>query len=143
MTIRAPSLATDFWELESGEDRHAATPETFWLPNEAVRKSLERGTAAKLIFMIKTKNENGQSEISTERMWVVVSETVGDLYIGRLTNQPATVERDDNMYLQVDCEVPFGPEHVIDTDDPPQDFIDHLFAEPPAKCWTEREQSNV
>ena len=143
MSIRAPSLATDFWELESGEVRHHAAPETFQLPEETVRKSLKRGSAAKLIFVIQTENENGHHEISTERMWVVVSEETNGRYIGRLTNQPASFEPQENVYLKVDCEVPFGPEHVIATDNPPQDFLDHLFAEPPAKCWTEREQSNA
>ena len=42
-------------------------------------------------------------------MWVIVNGRVGDVYVGRLDNQPVSSER-----LGLGDPVFFGPEHVID-----------------------------
>ena len=143
MSLQYPSLARDYWALESAEDRHNANPDTFWIPDLDTRQSLERGTAARLLFVIETLGEDDRIEATVERMWVVVSDRIGGQYIGRLTNRPASIVPDERTYLVIDCEVPFGPEHVIDTDEPPQEYLEDLFSEPPTRVWMQKELNHV
>jgi hypothetical protein len=138
--MRLPSLDRDYWQLISGEARHARSPAAFWIPDLDKRRTLKVGQAAKLIFEIESENEHGEVERDTERMWVVVSEIVSPYYIGRLSNQPATIPEASAFYLRQDVEVPFLPEHVIDIDDPPEKFLELLFSEEPKECWP-RERS--
>jgi hypothetical protein len=133
--MRLPTLEKDFWALISGEVRHAESPQSFWIPELTKRESLTVGQAAKLIFEIESEDENGEVERNTERMWVVVSEVVPPYFIGRLTNRPASAEESEDFYLVEGVEVPFLPEHVIDIDDPPHDFLRELFSESPKGVW--------
>ncbi|MBX9660297.1 MAG: hypothetical protein K2X00_17195 [Nitrospiraceae bacterium] len=133
--MRIPTLEQDYWALVSGESRRAESPDSFWIPPRSERESLRPGDAAKLIFEIETESEGGGVERDCERMWVVVSEIAAPYFIGRLTNNPVSVEGNDNFYLKMDVEVPFLPEHVIDIDHPPQAFLDALFSERPKSVW--------
>ena len=136
--MRFPSLETDFWTLESGEDRHEENPDSFWIPDRETRENLSRGDAAKLIFVIEA-DDNGAVVTSTERMWVIVSEAFEDGYIGVLTNQPdCTSAQDTAWHLRIGCEVPFRPEHIIGTDQTPQGYVTALFSEPPTPAWKDR-----
>lgn len=45
-------------------------------------------------------------------MWVIVSEVIGDSYIGILDSKPATVEPEDDVYLVFGAEIPFKSEHI-------------------------------
>lgn len=133
--MKLPSLEKDFWALISGEARHADSPNSFWIPALEERMSLTVGKAAKLIFEIETKGENGEVERTAERMWVVVTELASPYFIGRLTNQPASAAETDGFYLKQGVEVPFLPEHVIDIDEPPDEFLRALFSEGPSNVW--------
>jgi hypothetical protein len=133
--IRLPTRTHDFWELASGEARHQATPDTFWIPPLTERQDLRRGQAAKLIFEIEGAEEDGGIEVSTERMWVIVAERLEETYIGILANQPAVIDPADPFYLQRGVEIPFRPEHVIDIDDPPADYAAQCLAEEPRRRW--------
>ena len=133
--MRFATRDRDFWELDSGEARHAAHPDSFEIPARGLRETLTRGQAAKLLFVIETEDEDGRIDAGVERMWVVVSEAREGGYLGRLINRPASIDPDGDVYLRMDCEVPFAPEHVIAIDQPPQDFLDRLFEEPPAARW--------
>jgi hypothetical protein len=133
--MRLPSLETDYWALASGEERHEESPDSFWIPSLSERQSLKVEQAAKLIFEIESENEEGEVERDCERMWVVVSEIKPPYYIGRLTNKPVTVGEDEDFYLKLDVEVPFLPEHVIDIDQPPEEFLKALFSEEPKGVW--------
>lgn len=54
-----------------------------------------------MIFEIEGQDaDTGAIEVSGERMWVIVSEKVGDTYIGVLDNLPATIELADDVYLR-------------------------------------------
>ena len=134
--MRLPSLEKDYWALVPGEARHTESPDSFWIPPLSERQSLKVGQAAKLIFEIESENEEGKVEKVCERMWVVVSEIDSPYYIGRLTNQPATFDENEEFYLQLDAEVPFLPEHVIDIDQPPEEFLRALFSEQPKGVWS-------
>ena len=136
--MRLPSLERDYWALESAEARHAANPDSFWIPDLAERETLSRGTAAKLLFVIEVEAEGGKIETGVERMWVVVSEVLENGYIGRLTNTPASFAPEDGAYLREGCEVPFRAEHVIDIAQPPQEFVQDVLSAPPAIAWKDR-----
>lgn len=136
MNIRMPSLAEDYWALESGEERHKEYPDKFWIPTLQDRQNLSKGNAAKLLFQIETEDEDGNIDLSVERMWVLTREKHGDFYIGILNNQPASITPESDFYLQLGAEVPFKAEHVIDIDDDaPEDYLEAVFQETPSSQW--------
>jgi hypothetical protein len=133
--MRLASRDVDFWELRSAEESHAQHPDTFWLPSRDERENLRRGQAARLIFDIESIDDFGQVQVQGERMWVVVAERCGSLYVGILDNQPASVEPGDKVYLCFGAEVPFGPEHVIDIGDPPAEYVEWQLGQQPERRW--------
>ena len=112
---RLAKLDADGWELESAEARHAASPETFWIPDRQVRDSLKAGQLVQLLFQISGTGDDGEREINVERMWVEVEGRIGDLYVGCLRNQPATI--DAGQGLDFKMKLAFRPEHIIDVRD--------------------------
>lgn len=133
--MRLATHSTDLWELRSGEEAHAANPATFWIPPLAERTGLQRGQAAKLIFELEGIEEDGSVGVVRERMWVIVAEQVGQLFVGILDSQPASIEVVDSTYLRFGAEVPFGPEHVIDIADPPESYVRWQLEQPPERTW--------
>ena len=132
--VRLASLARDSWQLRSGEDAHAAHPETFWIPPLRQREALRRGDGVKLVFDVEGVEEDGRVTIQGEKMWVIVAERRGDVYIGRLENEPDLVP-DDDTYLRRGAEIPFLPEHVVDIQSPPAEYVAGRLAEPPTRRW--------
>ena len=127
--MRLPNLADHYWQLESAEARAAKWPDSFTLPPRSVREALKPGTPVQLLFEIETELPDGSLRRDVERMWVIVAEKVGALYIGRLDNMPDSVEHDAHVYLSEGAEVPFGPEHVIavdEWDDGWQEYVQSL-----------------
>ncbi len=112
---RLANLDADGWELESAEARHAASPDTFWIPNRQVRESLRVGQLVQLLFQIAGTGDDGEREVNVERMWVEVEGRIGDLYVGCLRNQPATV--DPGQGLDFKMKLAFLAKHVIDVRD--------------------------
>jgi len=133
--VRLPVLERDFWTLLSGEASRAAHPDTFWIPPVEARRGLRRDQAARLILEIESEDKDGTICAMGERMWVIVSERVGDLYIGILDNPPATLEHSGRAYLCFGAEVPFGPEHVIDIADPPAEYVEWQLGLKPERTW--------
>jgi hypothetical protein len=128
-------MDVDFWELESGEQRHADSPDSFWIPPRSERTSLRVGQAAKLLFAIEA-DDNGQVIVSVERMWVFVREVLdGGDYIGILDSVPASFDPTPDMYLALGVEIPFRAEHVIDIANPPQDYVQWQLTQPPERFW--------
>ena len=113
--LRLATIDLDGYELLSGLAQHHRTPETFYMPTELERQTLEKGDVVKLIFNIEiTPDPDDPDDDGTfgERMWVIVTGRVGPYYIGTLNNVPVTAGEQDNLFL--DDEVIFLPEHVID-----------------------------
>ncbi len=133
-TMRQPTIKTDYWELRSAEESHAKYGDDFWIPALEDRQAVARGQAVRLIFDIETDNE-GKAEVGGERMWVIVSEKVDDTYIGILDNQPACLDPDADFYLGFGVEIPFKAEHIISIDQPPQDYVEEVLGEAPARNW--------
>ncbi len=113
--VRLATLDLDGWELISGLAQHHRTPETFYMPSERDRRTLDKGKLVKLMFDIDLPDgwgSNKKQTSLTERMWVIVAGRVGPYYVGELHNHPATSSEQENL-LAWD-EVIFLPEHVID-----------------------------
>jgi hypothetical protein len=102
---RVPTLDEDGWQLESGVERHAEAPDTFGIPDEAIRSRLVPDCDAKLIFTLR-----GVSETQVERMWVRVTGYTDTGYVGTLNNEP----RLEGAPISLGQRVEFGPDHVID-----------------------------
>lgn len=135
--LRLATIERDYWQLASGEEQHAAHPDTFWIPDRDKRDRLTRGDAAKLIFEIEGEDaEAGDVEINRERMWVIVARRVGETYIGILDSTPATIESADGVYLVMGAEVPFRAEHVIDIARPPEEYIEWQLSQQPERVWS-------
>lgn len=133
--MRLANMETDYWRLLSGEERHAINPDSFWIPERVRREILSRGDAVKLMFEIEGVNDKGEIERGVERMWVIVAEKIGAIYIGILDNQPASVEPSDDSYLCFGAEVPFCAEHVIDIARPPDAYIEWQLNQEPERGW--------
>jgi hypothetical protein len=107
--MRAPSFARDGWCLEDGEQRHRDAPATFFIPDLALRKILQPGDVAQLIFRIAVE---GDEHGAVERMWVIVRERVPGGYVGMLDNDPDTIGKNDRFWCG--AELPFEYRHIID-----------------------------
>jgi hypothetical protein len=132
--MRLPTLDHDHWELRSAEESHRENPKTFWIPPREARDNLRRGQGAKLIFDIEGCEPDGSVVVGGERMWVLVTERIGDVYLGMLINTPS-LDLSDDFYVRLGAEIPFLSEHVIDTDDPPSDVLEELLAQKPTRHW--------
>ena len=132
---RLASLERDRWELRSGEVAHEANPGTFWIPPAEARRNLQRGQAVKVIFDQEGTEQDGSVSVQGERMYVLVSHSVGDRFMGMLTSKPKLLDPSDAVYLCAAAEVLFGPEHVIDIEHPPDEFVQIMFSEPPVRTW--------
>lgn len=95
--------SAEMGRLESAEERHAESPETFWIPERTDRDSLQPGDCAKVIFKTYTGDR-----ISGERIWILVTGRVGDMYVGTLNNEPYIIGK------RFGDRVCFRAEHVID-----------------------------
>lgn len=113
--LRLPTIDLDGYELRSGLAQHHRTPETFYMPREDERQTLNVGDIVKLIFIIAvTADPEDPDDDGTfgERMWVIVKGRIGPYYIGNLNNMPLTSGEQENLTFE--DEVIFLPEHVID-----------------------------
>lgn len=128
--MRDPVWEIDGWHLESGEKRHAESPQTFWIPAREERETLKSGDYAKLLFRIALDSDD--DPFSVERMWVLVRGRVGDTYFGVLENKPDAIEENDEFWLGT--ELPFRAEHVIDIQPANKESID-LARRPPRRAW--------
>ena len=136
--MRIASFEQNGWQLRCAETSHRNHPTTFWIPAELERQSLEVGQAAKLIFEIEKKVEDGGFVLESERMWVLVSKVLGERYIGVLDNQPTATEfKDDEAYLVFGAEVLFEPRHIIDIAQPPQGYVEWQLGQKPERTWPE------
>ncbi len=122
----ASSIDRDGWALVSAEDRHSANPETFEIPPRERRESIVVGEAAKLLFDIQTTVDGQVVDRGVDRMWVIVSATTNDGYLGILDNNPGESE---NLTLRRGGVVAFGPEHVASIDTPPKEYVIELLGE--------------
>src|SRR5581483_186874 len=104
-----PTLDEDGWQLESGVELNAEAPDTFGIPDEAIRTSLVPDCDAKLIFALR-----GVNGTQVERMWVRVTGYTDTGYVGTLNNAP----RLEGAPISLGQRVEFEPVYVIDAPPP-------------------------
>lgn len=114
---RLPTLDIEHWHLASGVARNDLYPDTFWIPDEATRRTLEPGDIVKLMFecVYEPDSEEAHDDMfEGERMWVEVTGTDGPYFRGLLRNSPICAG--DWHELDFGSDITFLPEHVIDVD---------------------------
>ncbi|MGI8470701.1 DUF2314 domain-containing protein [Pectobacterium brasiliense] len=84
--MKLPTYETDHYELDDGEALNHEYPDSFWIPDKAVRESLVPDDFVKLIFRM--EKTAGADELSVERMWVRVTKKHHAFYQGVLDNSP-------------------------------------------------------
>lgn len=112
-TARLANIAVEKWDLVSGVVKNELHPETFSIPTEASRRTLDHGDFVKLYFNY-AHPENEEEQFAGERMWVEVTSSIGPYYVGKLSNQPACTS--DWHDLDYGSSIVFLPEHVISVD---------------------------
>ena len=95
--------------LEDVERTAEESPDTFFIPPDAERRSQRIGDSVRLHFVLA---DPAEGEPRAERMWVTITESVGsgESYKGRLENQPAFIDN-----LMMGDEVSFEPRHIART----------------------------
>ena len=88
--MNLPTYETDHYELDNAEEIHREYPDSFWMPEKAIREALQPGNLVKLIFRM--EETAGSDDVSVERMWVEVTEKKPSSYLGVLSNDPAGSE---------------------------------------------------
>lgn len=97
---------TTTYTLADAEKRHAAHPDTFFIPSASDRENLDTESTVKLIFECGEPDEDGFKQ--AERMWVQITERHEDgSYTGKLDNHPVFIE------AKAGDVVKFEPRHII------------------------------
>jgi hypothetical protein len=125
--VRFATIDANGWQLESAESRHAASPDTFWIPPRAQREGLQPGDGVKLLFQVATAEGTG-NEQGVERMWVIVRRRVDNRYVGVLDSTPTSTAPDASSLVR-GCAVVFAPEHVADISTPRREYIIQQYGE--------------
>ena len=95
------------FRLADAEERHAAHPQSFLIPDRAERDSLQTGDSVRLLFELL---DPAPGLPNGERMWVEVTGRDAGGYRGVLTNAPAAITT-----IGLGDDIRFGPENVIAT----------------------------
>ena len=97
------------YTLMDGEEQNRKYPETFEIPSLIERRNLQVGQLAK-VFFVPNKLEKGMP--NGERMWVEITKTSEQGYVGLLRNSPISIPR-----LRFGSIVRFEARHVIQLQD--------------------------
>ena len=76
------------WQLVDGEEMAKADPDSFEVPTRDEKDALRLVDQCKLEF----ERVPARGGICGERMWVLVTERIGDQLRGTLSNQPVVIE---------------------------------------------------
>lgn len=107
-------MNTDSYSLIDGEQMNLEHPDTFWMPDLADRRALQRGDIVKLMF-------DPIGDGITERMWVRVLEPMDadGVIVGELDAVPVF----DDKGIDIGDIVRFEPRHVIDIYEPEPSIV--------------------
>jgi hypothetical protein len=105
-----PTYENDGFILNNGYEIHLEHPDTFWVPDELIRKNIQRGWHVKLIYNIEVIDpETKEKTYEVERMWTLVGGKEREYYFGYLDNDPYCTED-----LRAGKKVYFTHEYIID-----------------------------
>ncbi len=96
------------WWLEDAQQIADEFPYTFYKPSPQVVSGLQPGNQVKLIFAFESDDPEAPR---AERMWVEITERLGNRFRGYLDNDPACITD-----LRHRDELEFEACHIIDTD---------------------------
>lgn len=125
-TMKLASMNADGWELVDGEEQNRQSPDSFHIPPIEARQGLKAGQHAKLTFimlpasdrpkasagradlddLVKAQNRLGRAR---ERMWVLVTLTGANQFVGTLDNKP-----NNSSALERGARIVFEARHVVD-----------------------------
>jgi len=106
------------WHLDDAQELSSLYPYTFHKPSQKVVSLLKPGNQAKLIFRFESSDPEAPQ---AERMWVEITEVLGDHFVGYLDNDPVHIND-----LKYKDEILFNEKHIIatDLDDPVPSITD-------------------
>ena len=106
------------WHLEDVTQIAIDAPYTFYLPSKSVISQLECENIVKLMFNCDVENDQ---DWSAERMWVIITERQGNIFKGKLDNDPYYIPD-----IKAGDLVEFNDVHILQTDieDPEANLID-------------------
>jgi hypothetical protein len=96
------------WDLVNSEEMHRRWPDTFDIPSAEDRSTVPVGAVAKLKFFHTYGDPGRRDDFTGESMWVLVTETKGQGYVGTLVSRPQVVP------IPYGTEVDFESRHIID-----------------------------
>jgi hypothetical protein len=109
------------WVVEDPSERHRQNPDSFWLPDEALRAAISPGSQVRLLLWFVDETEEGEPVAQCERMWALVETRDGDIVEGRLTSPPLSARAP----LEMGSLIRFRPADAIDVLDAEHDWRDH------------------
>jgi hypothetical protein len=95
------------WSLADGAERNGQHPDSFLIPSESARHSLEPGDVVRQCFEYEYDDCD---DIGGERMWVEITSVEDSNYVGILRSH--TLFADDEIHFGQ--QITFLPKHVID-----------------------------
>jgi hypothetical protein len=103
------------WIIEDPAEWHAASPETFWLPDDELRRSIRPGSRVQLIFWLLDEDDDGEAFPQGERMWLLVTRFDESRGTGLLASRPvsalAPLELGQTLQFRADDTIDvLGPE---------------------------------
>ncbi|MFO0723084.1 MAG: hypothetical protein U1E65_04805 [Myxococcota bacterium] len=104
--MSAADLDITGYELESAEERHRQSPETFPIPSRRERSELGVGARVQLLVLLGGHDESG-AFVQCERLWVTIRRREGQGFLGALETAPVTTNA-----LRPGDTIAFGIEHV-------------------------------
>jgi hypothetical protein len=110
------------WLIEDPRRRQRAHPDTFWLPDDALRAKIEPGSQVRLLLWFVDETESGDAVPQCERMWALVESRGGDVICGRLTSPPVSARAP----LEMGQAIEFQPTDAVDVLDREEAWRDHL-----------------
>jgi hypothetical protein len=109
------------WMVEDPRGRHDRNPETFWLPDDSLRRMIGPGSQVRLLIWFIDETGAGRLVPQRERMWAVVEAREGDLVRGRLASPPLSAR----AALVMGELIQFRPTDAIDVLDAENDWQEH------------------
>ena len=105
--MKLPTYEDNHYILDDAEAINAEYPDSFSIPDRAIRYNLKPGDIVKLIFRMELINDS--ESLSVERMWVTIRDTDAEFYTGILDNEP-----NGKVHVEYGQIFYFKPVHVID-----------------------------
>ena len=115
-------MSSGGWSIEDPRGREHAYPETFGVPDEERRASIEPGSQVCLLLWFVDEAESAELVPQCERMWALVESRDGDVIRGRLTSPPLSARAS----LQMGQSIEFRPSDAVDVLDAEEDWRDHV-----------------